>query len=356
MKIAVIGAGVMGAALGYRLAAEGAQVQVLDAGLPASGASGRSFGWVNASFHADAAHFRLRAAGLRAYRDLMRRLDLPARFAGALWWEAQGEALERMHADLAALGYAVTRCGASEFTRHAPAVAPPDEALRFASEGAVETAALTHMLLDAAAAQGAGVLTGAKVTSVLHRNGRVTGLRCDAGEISADRVIVAAGTGAPELLRPLGVVLPMLDRPGLILRTAPADTRLVPVCVAPGQEFRQDDQGRIHAPCAAGHQGDASTEPGDAKAQAADTMARLRALMPGLELRCEAVTLAHRPVPGDGLPVIGAAGPEGLYVAVMHSGATLAAIVAELATKELVLGERDVLLGPYGADRFAPAG
>ena len=47
-KIVVIGAWIMGASLAYALAGTGRDV--VDGGLPASGASGRSFGWINASF------------------------------------------------------------------------------------------------------------------------------------------------------------------------------------------------------------------------------------------------------------------------------------------------------------------
>ena len=56
-------------------------------------------------------------------------------------------------------------------------------------------------------------------------------------------------------------------------------------------------------------------------------------------MRWEAVMLAARPVPQDGLPVIGASWPEGVYVAVMHSGVTLAALVGEAVTQELARGE-----------------
>ena len=59
--------------------------------------------------------------------------------------------------------------------------------------------------------------------------------------------------------------------------------------------------------------------------------------------------MGHRPTPTDGFPVVGRPdGTAGLYVAVMHSGATLAAAVGLLAARELVTGERDALLGPCG--------
>ncbi|TIT27457.1 MAG: FAD-binding oxidoreductase, partial [Mesorhizobium sp.] len=44
---------------------------------------------------------------------------------------------------------------------------------------------------------------------------------------------------------------------------------------------------------------------------------------------------------------------DGLYVAVMHSGITLAPAVGLFATREILAGERDPLLQPYGLGRFS---
>ena len=83
-KIVVIGAGIMGASLAYALAGAGREVVVVDAALPASGASGRSFGWINASLFLSRAHFDLRLAGIAAHRRLKAALPGPAlhRFCG----------------------------------------------------------------------------------------------------------------------------------------------------------------------------------------------------------------------------------------------------------------------------------
>ena len=90
-KIVVIGAGIMGASLAWALAGAGRDVTVVDAGLPASGASGRSFGWINASFHLSRAHYDLRLAGIEAHRRLIHHLPGPHLFKGCLWWGEAGE-------------------------------------------------------------------------------------------------------------------------------------------------------------------------------------------------------------------------------------------------------------------------
>ncbi len=50
MKLLILGAGLLGACLAYRLTRAGVAVTVAEATTPASGASGSSFGWINASF------------------------------------------------------------------------------------------------------------------------------------------------------------------------------------------------------------------------------------------------------------------------------------------------------------------
>jgi glycine/D-amino acid oxidase-like deaminating enzyme len=59
-------------------------------------------------------------------------------------------------------------------------------------------------------------------------------------------------------------------------------------------------------------------------------------------------------MPGDGLPVLGfAAKAPNLYLAMMHSGVTLAPLVGALATIEIVDAIRVDTLAPYRVERFA---
>jgi len=48
MRVAVIGAGIIGAPIAYHLVRDGAQVTVLEKEAPAAGATGNSFAWLNA--------------------------------------------------------------------------------------------------------------------------------------------------------------------------------------------------------------------------------------------------------------------------------------------------------------------
>jgi glycine/D-amino acid oxidase-like deaminating enzyme len=70
-------------------------------------------------------------------------------------------------------------------------------------------------------------------------------------------------------------------------------------------------------------------------------------------LEYDSYTLGFRPTPLDGFPVLGRPKDIGnLYVAVTHSGVTLAPAVGLFTAREILEGVRDPLLRPYGADRF----
>ncbi|RYD40141.1 MAG: FAD-binding oxidoreductase [Verrucomicrobiaceae bacterium] len=82
------------------------------------------------------------------------------------------------------------------------------------------------------------------------------------------------------------------------------------------------------------------------------TLQRLRALFPGQEIHFGRQAMAMRPVPGDGLPAVGQGPVKGLWLAVMHSGATLAPVVAELLADEITGGPDSPFLAQFRPSRF----
>ncbi len=350
MQIIVIGAGVIGASIAFQLGRRGHSVTILEGQGIAAGASGRSFGWINASFHLSPAHYRLRLEGIAAHRRLDGLLpDSPIRWPGCLWFEEEGSAQLAFADGLRALGYPVETWDCDRIRRDLPQLGlMPESALFLPGEGAVDPGVLAARLI---AASGARLWRGVAALRLTEGGGRVTGVEMAQGALAADAVVVAAGTGAPALTGPLGIALPMLSRPGLILKTPPLPPLLPLVLWGPGGELRQDEAGRLVMPTAPNHQGDtAETIAGLAGAHADAAMTRLRRLLPAVRTDWDEVALAFRPVPGDGLPVIGAARP-GLWLAVMHSGATLAAITGELVAEEIDGGE-SALLAEFRPGRF----
>lgn len=351
MKTVVVGTGILGAAIAFRLAEAGCDVLAIGAG---GGATECSFGWINASFYLDAHHHRLRREGMAAWRRLGEVPGLD--WQGAVSWEHDAAGLEAQAAELEGHGYRVERLGMNALRDRVPGLAvAPELALAFPEEGSVEPASAARALLARAEDAGARLMLGARVEAVTARAGRVTGLRTTWGEVAADAVIVAAGCGAPALVEPLGLALPMLTRPGAMMVSRPVPRVTDTILVAPAREIRQDAAGRILAPGAVSHQGDdAERLDLGPEATAAQAKGAVEALFPGLALDWQRIAIANRPMPGDGRPVIGRAGPEGLFLAVMHSGVTLAAIAGEAVADLIAGGDRfGALLAPYDPRRFA---
>ena len=112
--------------------------------------------------------------------------------------------------------------------------------------------------------------------------------------------------------------------------------------------MRQTAEGRIVA-SADFSGGDPGADPSaTAKAFFAETKAMLRN---AADLVLDYYTVGYRPMPADGFPIVGRGAP-GLYLAVMHSGITLAAAIGRFVAEELMAGRRDPLLKPYGFERF----
>ncbi len=351
MNILVIGAGLIGAAIAHRLAPH-AHVTVIEATTPAAQASGKSFGWINASFYLTPAHHALRVQAIAAHRRLDADLRTGIQWTGTLWWEEPGPAFDATHEALTDLGYPTRLIDADEFQRLEPSIAsPPDRALLFPTEGAVDAATLTDRLLTAAMGQGAQLWLGTPVTALTEHAGRITGVQTAQGPIRADHTILSTGTGTQDLLAQIDAHLPMLHRPGVLLTSTPLPPLINHILVGPGGEIRQDARGPLLTPASLSHQSDASETTASMADLAAATTARIKTLLPDANLRWQRMTLGHRPVPADGLPAVGEMRP-GLSVAVMHSGVTLAALIADLVADETLGRSQSALLAPYRPQRF----
>lgn len=357
-QVIVVGAGLIGAMVAYQLTRQGAAVTIVEAGQPAQAASGRSFGWINAGYYLDKPHHHLRVAGIEAWHRLGFDLpELPVSWCGCLAWDVTGDALEAQLSELAEMGYPAQQLGPAEIVDKAPALRGDiAEAVWFPTEGVANPGQAAWIALQAAQDAGARLITGTPVSHVIEEGGQVRGVAVPGGQIRADYVVLAGGNGTPALLDPFDVALPMLTRPGALMRSRAVPPLLKAIMVSPDLEFRQDAQGRIIAPSAASHQADEAEALDAAPPDLADdTLRRLRHWLPDVALEWEEITLAMRPVPGDGRPVVGPCGLAGLSVAVMHSGVTLGALMGEWVAQEVLTGQTITQLGPYRPQRFEGA-
>jgi glycine/D-amino acid oxidase-like deaminating enzyme len=273
-------------------------------------------------------------------------------WVGGLFWELPREQLETFQVQHAAWGYDIRRVEHAEVRRIEPHLAtPPEFTLHAPAEGAVEPLAAAQALLAAAQGLGATVIANTPVRSLDLRGGRVTGVEMETGRLDANEVVVAAGVGTASLLGTTGLALPMNESPALLVVTQPHPRRLLNgLIMAPELQLRQTGEGRFVA--AAGFD---DADPGaDGAAAAAAVFDTVKGMISsGASVASDFHVVGRRPVPKDGFPAVGRAGGiPGLYVAVMHSGITLAPAIGRFVSDELLTGRREGLLEPYGLGRF----
>ncbi|WP_165968988.1 FAD-dependent oxidoreductase [Actinomadura sp. KC06] len=366
MRILVVGAGIIGAALADRLAGQD-EVTLVEAEAPGAGTSGTSYAWFNANDPADPSYHRFRTAALSTWRDLAAGFGDPAwyRPVGNTIWADADDAKSRLAdrvARLAGLGYAAELIDPGRLRELEPHVRVPRDALvaHYAGEGYVHGGSAARALTERARESGAVLVTGHRAVRLNTEGERVTGVRLDDGrDLDADLTICAAGRHSPALLATAGVVLPLVDpsEPGSAAPCLVATTSAAPGVVnglvhAPGLSTRPAEDGGLVLEADDLDAGvDESASPALMEAVGAELLARARVLIPGLTADLVQIRRCVRPLPLDGYPLIGSQRP-GLYTAVTHSGITLGPHLAVLIDQE-IHGRTSPALDAYRPDRAA---
>ena len=230
--------------------------------------------------------------------------------------------------------------------------------LHFPDDGAGDARLFTEALASAARSAGVTFRTGAAVTGLVHRQGRLAALATAAGEEPCEGAVICAGVGSPALARSLGFRLPIApvkgysitfegngaeDLPtqpvvddGLHIAVTPLGGRLRFVGTA---EFTGEDR-RVNP------------------ARIANLLRAARALYPQLEGALAGQDgfpwACLRPMTPDCLPILGESPVPGLWLNTGHGylGWTTGAGSAE-AVADLVSGKAPAVgLEAYGLARF----
>lgn len=272
------------------------------------------------------------------------------RFPGSVTYDVPLADLDRYVAQHADWGYRIRLGGPEAIAGREPRLRELPQVAAFCDdEGMVEPTAAAQVLRDAAVRLGATHRPGTRYERLDLYNDKITGVVTSGGTIATSSVVIAAGIATPDLLSPLGIGLPLTSPEGLLVYTEPLPPVVNGLIVAPDFHVRQTSEGRLVA--GFDFVGTIVGTP----AKAADRL--VRRLNEVLDLpepaRLSHRTLERRPTPTDGFPAVGPL-PQigGLYVAVTHSGMTLAPAIGLFAADELLTGRRDPLLAPYAPTRF----
>ncbi len=372
--VAVIGAGIMGAAIAWRLARRGVYVALIDRDQPGHGASSHSFAWINAGAKEPIGYHNLNRRSLEMWSRFAAGIgdggdpdSVGLRWGGKVSWESDPVAAEGLAArvrQLQSWGYPTRLIDADELKRLEPAldIGPVAAAEYSPNEGQVEPQMVVDACLRRLREMGCEIHADTEVQGFEQDDqGRVHRLATASGFLNVDAVVMAAGTATTRLAALAGVNVPQAESPGVVIRTDPMPPLLrnVPVVYAPALG---DGRREIHIrQCADGRlmigEGDQeSLAEDDTQAHADDLLARACRYLPGLTgARAVTVPVGWRPMPLDGYPVMGfASEAPNLYVALTHSGVTLAPALSQLAAQEICDGTlADAVLGPYRPQRFS---
>ena len=231
--VVVVGGGIIGCSVAYHLTRSGCRdVVLLEKGDLTSGTTFHSVGLVS-QFRTSPADMLLMNYSIRLYRELA------AEIGDAAGWRPVGslrvassdamlQALRRSVSRARALGLDVAAISPAEAQRLCPVMS--GEGLRGAvhvpDDGYLEPNGVTRELARRAAAGGAEIVTGTRVTGIaLDARGRVRGVETTAGSIGTECVVNAAGQWAPRVAAMAGVDLPIvpLMHQYLITRPVPGE-------------------------------------------------------------------------------------------------------------------------------------
>ncbi|MEV1008486.1 FAD-dependent oxidoreductase [Streptomyces sp. NPDC049881] len=314
MRTVIVGGGVAGAALAWRLAGAGAAVTVVEesrrgaatlagAGIVKASAAIRPAPYADLFGRAVAHHGRLMAELADEGAG-----DLGHRAVGGLWVSRDPAELDRVEALLRERPEdetgTVSRVDGAELRELFPVLAPDLAGLHTSRGARVDGRLLRVALLTAAGRRGASVVTGRAELRL--RGGRAEAL-VDGLALPADEVVVAAGAWSGELLRPCGIDLGIRPQRGQIshLGLPDTDTSAWPaVSAVRGHYLLAFDDSRVVAG-ATREEGTGFDERVTAAGQA-EVLREALETAPGLAGATLIETrVGFRPVSRDGLPLAG---------------------------------------------------
>lgn len=368
-RVAIIGAGVCGLAIGWRLAQAGARVEVFDRGRAGRGATWASAGMLAAAAEAEPGEERLLeitrwSQGL--WPDFARELEAASgervgyRDEGTLVVAPSRDDAARLRATYdyqTGLGLALDWLTPAEARRREPYLGANLAAAVFsAADHQVDNRRLAAALRAAFLAAGGRLYEETPVSAIETAAGRVTGLDAGGRRVGADAVVLAAGAwsaelpGLPKAARP--PVRPVKGQ-ALALAMDPKAPLLSHVLWAPGVYLVPRAEGSLIVGATVEEKGF------DERLTAGGIFSLLEAAWRALpaieELAIEEMWVGFRPTSRDDAPILGPTPVDGLLLATGHhrNGILLAPATAQAVSRYILSGDLPAPARPFTLARFA---
>lgn len=366
-KVVIVGAGIIGATLGYHLSRrKGITVTLLERDVPGAGASGHSFAWANAFGKDPRDYHTLNRRSLDMWYRLAHHLDadIGIHYGGEMRWENNPQRATQLREriqQIQAWGYPCRLITADEMLALEPHLHPGTVLAASFSEADIhiETDTFIDVCLQRASEAGAVVHAHTSVTGFVIRNGSIAAVKTTDGEFPCDVVVLASGVQTTDLASLAQVNIPQQRSPGIVIKTTLCAEVLHNVAVihAPSTDehhqhlhLRQLADGTLRI----GQGTQEGINRDDSQPHADALLARAKTYLPAIaDAKAIPTPVGYRPMPLDGFPVLGfTASVPNLYITLMHSGVTLAPLVGEMATLEIVDSAEVDWFAPYRPERF----
>jgi glycine/D-amino acid oxidase-like deaminating enzyme len=360
-EVAVVGGGIVGSAIALHLADLGIRPVLVDAGPPGCSASALSFASISAFDKDPVSYYELACAGMGSWRRWAERLggQVGFRRGGEVHWERdpeEGRGLAERVRRAQARGYPVRLVGEARLRELLPAaeIGPVSAASHAEADAQVDVPMVLAASRAALRRAGARVLLGRRARVRLDD----TGLRLDVdGEVLRPAtVLLAAGAESLAVAVEVGLDVPTVPSPGMLLRTTPVAPLASGVVYLPGRPGPPVHLRQL-ADCSVliGERAQEAVATDPSERHARELLTQAARFFPALRpAGIDRVTVGWRPIPADHLPLVGPVpGLPELYLAVSHSGVTVAPALGRLVAREVAGGAREPLLDAFRPGRFA---
>lgn len=370
-SVGIVGAGVCGLGIGWRLAAAGCRVDIFDRAEPGRAASWAAAGMLAARAEAEPGEETLLALNL-ASQEMWPGFAAELAGAGGISVDYRDEgtlivALDRDDAEALRFTYDYQRrqgldvrwLSGAEARKREPFLSPNVGAGVYSpGDHQVDNRKLVEALLHAFRAAGGHLHAGVEVEAIDVEGGRARGvvLANESDTRRYDVVVLAAGArsrdvaGLPDALRP--PVRPLKGQM-LSLQMDPEDPLLRHVLWAPGVYLVPRLDGRMIVGATVEEKG---FDPSLTAGGVLDLLRSAWEALPGVtELPIVELWVGHRPTSRDDAPILGPTPVDGLVMATGHhrNGILLTPVTADAVSHYILHGKVMPVIAPFSIARFA---
>ncbi len=349
----IIGAGIIGSSIAYELSKRGVNVTLIDKNVPGSACSGSSFSWINATYPKKPYSYNLFSQlGINAFHLIQKELSLDIKWNGSLEWSSTMEDQEKLIEGVNELQsypkYTPTSIiGHQKAKKLEPYINfKGNKNIIFSkADGAIDPKDAISKMIDAIKKNGGSVLYPCEFEKIIESNDSFSKIKTSMGVLKSENIIFCNGI---DIDNSFNINFLKKPRPGVIIKTKSQKNLINSVVYGPKIHAHQQSNGQLII-------GEQITAP--IKENSTDHLKRInkhfKSMVKGTsDLDPSEVLIGWRPIPKDDIPIVGRFKNKSVYIAVMHSGISLAAIVGNLVTQEIVDEVDSLLLKDFRPSRF----